>query len=394
MAPGPKEMVAGKATDVENPRDELWMGRAVALARRGEGLTRPNPPVGAVIVRNGEIVGSGYHRGAGLAHAEVLAIAQAGRAARGATLYCTLEPCSTTGRTGPCTGLIVDQGITRVVAAVRDPNPAHRGRGFRVLRKAGIEVLCGVRHAEGKDLIAPFAKWIETGLPYVTLKMGMTLDGRIADAEARSRWITGPASRKAVELMRRRTDALLVGVDTVIADDPCLLPRRPGGRRPYRLVADSHGRTPYRARLFHDGHAEQTILAATEECPLGKRRRIERLGAAVWILPSCDGRVSLKALLWRLGRAGMLRVQCEGGAHLAEALVRAGLVDECVFFIAPSLLGGTASLPVTAGGGWLLQRMPQFEFIEAARVGDDVMLRARPAGTRRVGRGGRACSRV
>jgi diaminohydroxyphosphoribosylaminopyrimidine deaminase/5-amino-6-(5-phosphoribosylamino)uracil reductase len=235
-----------------------WMREALALARRGVGRTRPNPPVGAVVVRDGRVVGRGFHRRAGMAHAEVEALRDAGGAAAGATLYVTLEPCSSWGRTGPCTEAIVAAGIRRVVVAARDPNPKHAGRGFRILRRAGVAVATGVLAAEGRELLAPFSRWVETGLPWVTLKLGMSVDGRLADATGRSQWITSPASRARVQDMRRTADAIIVGVGTALADDPSLTCRRYPASKPWRVIVDSRGRLPLKARVLTDGAAGRT----------------------------------------------------------------------------------------------------------------------------------------
>jgi diaminohydroxyphosphoribosylaminopyrimidine deaminase/5-amino-6-(5-phosphoribosylamino)uracil reductase len=337
------------------------MRKALRLARRGEGGTRPNPPVGAVVVRRGRVVGHGFHRRAGEPHAEALAIRSAGPACRGATLYVTLEPCCTTGRTGPCTEVILRSGIRRVVAAVRDPNPRHCGRGLALLRRRGIEVVEGVCAAEAARLLAPFRKWITTGRPYLTLKMGTTLDGRIADARGRSRWITCPASRSAVGDLRRRVDAVMVGGDTVRADDPSLLPPADGSREgPLRVVVDSRGRVPAGARVLTDGRADRTVVATTSRAGL-----------------AAEG-TSLAWVLRRLGSEGVLHVLCEGGGRIARSLVRAGLVDEFLFFVAPRLLGGDGVAAV-AGPGWALQKGPRLRFVEVRRVGADVMVRAVPS---------------
>ncbi len=240
-----------------------WMLRALELAGCGEGLTRPNPPVGAVLVRHGRIVGEGWHRKAGGAHAEIEALNQAGQNARGATLYVTLEPCSTFGRTPPCTSAILAAGISRVVAAVRDPDPRHRGRGFQLIRRAGIDVVVGCCKHEAAALIAPFARRLVSGRPWVALKLGMTFDGKIADAAGRSRWITGAAARREVQRLRRASDAVLVGSGTILADDPALLPRPRHGRKTCRIVADARGRTPPSAKIFHKTGAGPLIIATT-----------------------------------------------------------------------------------------------------------------------------------
>jgi diaminohydroxyphosphoribosylaminopyrimidine deaminase/5-amino-6-(5-phosphoribosylamino)uracil reductase len=356
--------------------DEIWMRRALDLARRGVGLTRPNPPVGAVVVRNGRQVGEGFHHKAGTPHAEVHALRAAGKQARGATLYVTLEPCCTQGRTPPCTGAIQAAGIRRVVAAVRDPNPAHRGRGFRILRKAGIETACGVCEKEAEDLLAPFASHMTRGRPWVVLKLGATLDGRIADRTGRSRWITSPASRQGVQDLRRAADALLVGSETVRADNPSLFPRPARGRRPLRVVVDGRGRIPASARVLSDGRAADTLLAVSAACPQAALNRYRKCGAQV-VRPAGSGqRVNLKSLMRHLHSLGVLSVLCEGGGTLAGALLRAKLVDEIVWFIAPVLLGGDAR-PALGGTGWTLDAGPKLTRIQWNRSGPDLVIRAR-----------------
>lgn len=354
--------------------DERWMRRALALARRGVGLTRPNPPVGALIVAGGRKVGAGWHQIAGGPHAEVIALLQAGRRARGATLYVTLEPCSTWGRTPPCTDAILAAGLRRVVAAVRDPNPKHAGRGLRLLRRRGVKVAVGICAAEAQELIVPFRQWMLAGRPFVTLKLGLTLDGRIADCRGASRWITSAAARARVQALRRQADAILVGGGTVRADNPRLQPRPAGGRCPWRVVATTSGWLPPRCRLLHDAAARCTIVATTS----AGARRLARVktAARIWALPGRGGQINVRALLQRLGAAGCLHVLCEGGGKLAGALLRAGLVDELQLFVAPKLLGGDAA-PAVAGG-WPLAAAPQFAIRTVERLGPDLLIRARP----------------
>jgi diaminohydroxyphosphoribosylaminopyrimidine deaminase / 5-amino-6-(5-phosphoribosylamino)uracil reductase len=357
---------------------ERWMRRALSLARRAEGMTRPNPPVGAVIVNRGRVVGEGYHRKAGGPHAEIHALNQAGRRARGGTLYVTLEPCSTWGRTPPCTDAILAAGVKTVVAAVRDPNPAHAGRGLRLLSRRGVRIVEGVCAADASALIAPFAKWITTGRPYVTLKLGTTLDGRIADRLYRSRWITGPEAREEVQAMRRRADAIMVGAGTVRADNPSLLPRPPKGRRPWRVIVSSDGRLPAESKVFGDGCARQTIVCVSARCPSEKRRRLAATGAEVVPLPGRKHRVSLASMLRFLWRKGVLHVLCEGGGELAAALVKGGLVDEIVFLIAPRILGSRGPVPAFGGVNWLLGKEPRLTIRSVDRAGDDIVVRAVP----------------
>ncbi len=355
------------------------MRRALELARRGEGLTRPNPPVGAVVVAGGKLVGQGWHHKAGGPHAEVLALKDAGARADGATLYVTLEPCSTWGRTPPCTEAILAAKIARVVVCATDPNPAHAGRGLALLKRKGISIVRGVLEPEGVALIAPFKKWILTRRPYVTLKLGMTLDGRIADGTGSSRWITGPEARVRSHQLRRRCDAILAGRQTVALDDPLLTPRPARGRKPFRVVLVSRGDIPLSARVLNDAFAAQTMVAVTSLCPEKTRRALEKKGAEVLVLPKKKGRPSLEALMKELGRRGLLHVMCEGGGELAASLIQAGCVDEYWFFVAPCLLGGGRSRSAVAGNGWKLGSNPQLVYRSMERVGRDVFIRAVPA---------------
>lgn len=353
------------------------MRRAVELARRGEGLTRPNPPVGAVVVSKGRIVGEGFHRRAGGPHAEVLALRAAGPRTRGATLYVTLEPCCTWGRTPPCTELLLRKGVRRVVVGARDPNAAHAGKGLRQLRRQGVEVTEGVCREEALDLIRPFATWIGTGRPYVTLKLGMSADGKIADRRGHSRWITGAGSRRLVQELRRRADAVMVGARTVRQDDPSLLPRPARGRKPYRVVVCGKRKLPVSAKILRDDAAERTIIAV----PAGaERRRTAPPGAGprVLVVPSTRRGVKLDGLMHRLGRLGILHVLCEGGGRLAEALLKAGLVDELYLFVSPCIVGGDGAVPAVGGTGWVLGDARRLEFTSVERVGRDILIRARP----------------
>ncbi len=352
--------------------DEQWMRRALELARRGEGLTRPNPPVGAVLVKRGQKIGEGFHRIAGGPHAEVVALIDAGKAARGATLYVTLEPCSTWGRTPPCTDALLAAGLARVVVGATDPNPKHAGRGLELLRRKGLKVSAGICRAEAEELIAPFAKHQRTGRPFVTLKLGQTLDGRIADARGSSRWITSPAARERVQALRRRADVILVGGGTIRADDPSLMPRPSEERCPLRVVVTASGKLPPRSQVLRDAFAGCTLIATT---PAGARRLKKiKTKASLWLPPARGSKVDLEKLLMTLGGRGCLHVLCEGGGALAAGLLRAGLVDELLLFIAPKILGGDARPAI--GDGWLLAQAPQFEIRDTARIGSDVLIRA------------------
>jgi diaminohydroxyphosphoribosylaminopyrimidine deaminase/5-amino-6-(5-phosphoribosylamino)uracil reductase len=356
-------------------QDERWMREAVRLARLGAGLTRPNPPVGAVVVRGGRVVGRGYHRKAGGAHAEVYALRQAGGRAKGATLYVTLEPCSTWGRTPPCTDAVVAAGIRRVVVGARDPNPRHAGRGLRLLKRAGIQVDEQRGADEAGELIRPFASLMQRKRPWVILKLAASLDGRIADATGQSKWISGSASREVVQSMRRQGDAIMVGAGTVVADDPSLLPRPAGGRRPYRVIVDSRGRVPPTAKVFQGDSESVTVVATTRQCGNARRRAYAGAGGAVWILPATRQGVSLSALMRRLAGLGVMSVLVEGGGALAESLLKACLVDEVVMFIAPLVIGG-GGVDAVGGQGWALNRAPRLHVQEVRRSGEDVMIRA------------------
>lgn len=374
-----------------NAHDEIWMHEALGLARRGEGLTRPNPPVGAVVVRAGRIVGRGWHRKAGGPHAEVYALRQAGKLAAGAVIYVTLEPCSTWGRTPPCTDAIIKAGIRKVVVAIPDPNPRHAGKAFRLLRKAGIEVVCGLCDLEAEALLAPFASSMLRHRPWVTLKLAQSLDGRIADSAGCSKWISGGKSRELVQELRRRVDAIMVGAGTVMADDPSLMPRPAKGRNPYRIIVDAAGKVSPSSRVFRDEYAEHTILATTKRCSAQRKIAYAARGAQVIVLPADGTGVSLHSLMRRLGQQGILHVLCEGGGELAASLIKADLMDEFVLFTAPVILGGNA-VPAIGGTGWPLSGAPRLKTVEMRRVGDDVMFRYQKQG-KESKRGASICSR-
>ncbi len=357
---------------------EDWMIKAMSLAREGEGMTRPNPPVGALVVNNGKLVGKGYHQRAGGPHAEVIALKDAGGAADGGTLYVTLEPCSTFGKTPPCTQVIIRHGIQRVVVATRDPNPMHRGRGLSILRKSGVNVIEGVCSDQAQRLIRPFSKWVITGCPYLTLKLGMSLDGKIADLHGCSRWITGSDSRRMVQSLRRAADAILVGADTVCMDDPSLLPKPSGRRKPFRIVVDARGRVPVSAQVLTDHARHQTIMVTTKLCSIRRRRSWLAQGAQVWIVRGTSKGVSLTDLSRKLGKHDILHVLCEGGSQVASELIRAKLVDEYRFFIAPRIMGGKKAVSAVGGSGWRLESSPMLVFTECCYLGNDIMIRAEP----------------
>jgi len=329
--------------------DERFMGRALELAAEGLGETSPNPAVGCVVVRAGRVVGEGLHRRAGGPHAEVEALARAGARARGATIYVNLEPCAHEGRTPPCAPLVRDSGVVRVVAAVRDPNPLVAGRGLALLRRAGVEVATGVLAPEASRLNERFLVAARTGRPFVLLKAAHTLDGRIATASGHSRWITSAAQRRQARWLRRLHDAVLVGIDTVLADDPLLLPS-PRTRRPVaRVVLDSHLRLPVAGRLARSAGAGAPVLVFTGRAVPSRRRRLEDAGVEVVEVASSKGRISLERALEVLGGRGMTSVMVEGGSEVLGSFLAARLVDQVALFRAPLLLGGRGSRPAFGG---------------------------------------------
>jgi len=351
------------------------MDQALALACRAEGLTRPNPPVGAILVKKGKKIGQGWHKKAGGPHAEVLALRQAGKAACGATLYVTLEPCSTTGRTPPCSQAILRAKVSRVVVAIVDPNPQHAGRGLRQLRKAGIRVDLGACAEAARNLIAPFACHMLKKRPFFTLKLGLSLDGRLADFKYSSRWITGPEAREVVQAMRRTSDAILVGAGTVRHDNPSLWPRPDKQRNPWRVVLVHKAPLPTQAQIFTDTHVSRTLVAAPKGWAPSCARKLRGQGVTVLELPRTR---LLSSMARELGKLGILRVLCEGGGILAGNLLKANLVDEFCVFLSPMLMGG----PVGATGKtvWSLPQAPRFRVREIRAVGKDFLLRLSPEG--------------
>ncbi len=347
---------------------------ACRLAQKAAGRTSPNPQVGAVLVRQGKIVGSGYHRFAGGDHAEIIALKRAGAKARGAILYLTLEPCSHQGRTPPCTGALIRAGIKEVVCGVKDPNPLVAGRGFRQLRRAGVKVRVGLLEDECRSLIEDFAKYITRRMPFVTLKLAATLDGRIATSTGDSRWVSGAESRHTVHRMRNEIDAVLVGSGTVTADDPQLTCRIARGRNPWRVILDSRLRIPLSARVLRHKDAGRTIVAAGAGVAPAKVRALKALGAQVWRLPLRQNKVAWRPLLRKLAEAGIVSVMIEGGGATAASALEEKIVDKIMFFYAPKILGGDGR-PMLEGLGF--HRMKSAVIVKDLRVkksGGDLMV--------------------
>ncbi len=333
------------------PHEHL-MRRALELAALGLGRTSPNPAVGAVVAHGNAIVGEGYHRRAGEPHAERVALANAGEAARCADIYVSLEPCCHHGRTPPCTEAIIEAGISRVFYSVSDPDPRCAGGGEAALQAAGLEVRGGVLEEDGCRLLGGYIRHRRSGLPLVTCKLAMSLDGRIATRTGDSRWITSEASRRIVHELRNHSDAVIVGVGTVLADDPALTTRGvPGGRDALRVIMDSSGRTPPDAQVIREESNARCMIVCTDAAPPENLRALEAAGAEVLVLPETDDRVDLRALTQELGRRGALNVLIEGGGELAAGALEAGVVDRVLLFYAPIIIGGTEAVPGVAGTG-------------------------------------------
>ena len=358
--------------------DQRFMFRALDLAARARGLTSPNPMVGALVVRDGIVVGEGFHPAAGQPHAEIEALTAAGAHARGATLYVTLEPCVHQGRTPPCAPAVVEAGIRRVVVATSDTNPLVAGRGLATLRAAGLEVVDGVLAAQAVALNRVFLSAMRERRPHVTLKAAATLDGKIADLHGTSKWITGEAARAEAHRLRSEADAIVVGIGTVLADDPALTVRLEGRwpREPLRVVLDSSARTPISARLIQGATPSRALIAVGAAAPDERILALENAGAQVVRCPGVDRRASLIALLSELFTRDVRGVLVEGGAEVAASFVDADLVDRVAMFFAPLVLGGRAAPPVVGGVGRELKRGLALEPLEVRRVGDDLFVEA------------------
>ncbi|MBF0455631.1 MAG: bifunctional diaminohydroxyphosphoribosylaminopyrimidine deaminase/5-amino-6-(5-phosphoribosylamino)uracil reductase RibD [Magnetococcales bacterium] len=352
------------------------MDHALRLAARAVGRTRPNPVVGCVVVANGKVVGRGFHPKAGAPHAERFALQEAGEKARGATVYVTLEPCSHTGRTPPCADALIQAGVGRVVAAMTDPNPQVSGRGMRRLADAGIQVVVGVREREAQHLNQPFITWITQGRPMVTLKMAASLDGKTATRTGESQWITGPEARKRVQSMRNQHDVVMVGIGTVLADDPRLNCRLPGGRDPIRLVVDSHLRIPDTATLY-DASSTAPLMVATlkKNSPERIKKVMDRQVQVILCQETATGQVDLLDLMGQLGEREITSVLSEAGGILSDALLQAGVVDRLALFLAPKLIGGQEAPGLFKGEG--IQRLAQAREVDnlvVTQIGRDLLL--------------------
>jgi len=358
-------------------QDEVFMQRALDLAAKALGRTSPNPAVGAVIVRGGRVIGEGFHRRAGLPHAEVEALQRVNGTARGATLYVNLEPCAHHGRTPPCAEALIAAGLKRVVVGIVDPNPLVRGRGLRRLRQAGIAVTTGILREECERLNEDFAVFIRTGRPLVTLKLAASLDGRIATASGDSHWISGERSRRLVHELRNRADAVLVGAETVRVDDPQLTCRMRGGRDPLRVILDGRLTISPAARVCTQRSTAPTLVVTTAESGQGEKRRLlEQQGVEILCLPGDQGRVPLRPLLEMLGRREVKHVLIEGGGQVAAAALAEGVVDKVLFFYGPLLLGSESRPMIGPLGIDRVAAGLKLHTIELGRLGDDVLVTA------------------
>lgn len=352
--------------------------RALELAERGRGSVEPNPLVGAVVVNDDQVVGEGWHQRYGEAHAEVNALSAAGDAARGATLYVTLEPCCHFGKTPPCTEAIIRAGIRRVVASMPDPFPQVAGQGFEQLRAVGIEVKVGVGEREAQEQNAPYLKLLHTGRPYVIAKWAMTVDGKIASHSGDSRWVTGEAARRRVHELRGRMDAIIVGIGTVLADDPLLTARPPGPRTPVRVVLDSQLRLPPQSRLVQTVGVAKVLIVHSPQANAESRRQLEQAGCELLAVPSTEGRPIIRGVLETLGRRRFTNVLVEGGSTVLGSFLDARDIDEVYAFIAPKLVGGSrAPSPVGGSGVARMASAPRLTGCSVEPIGEDWLIRGR-----------------
>jgi diaminohydroxyphosphoribosylaminopyrimidine deaminase / 5-amino-6-(5-phosphoribosylamino)uracil reductase len=361
---------------------EKFMRVALGFARKGVGKTSPNPAVGAVIVRKGQVVAAGFHHKAGAPHAEVEALNRLGGNARpGDTLYVTLEPCNHFGRTPPCTQAILEKGVRKVVVGMKDPNPQVTGGGCEVLSAQGVDVVTGVLEGECRRLNEWFVTYVTEGRPFVIAKTAMTLDGWTATSSGHSRWVTNERSRDWVHRLRNQVDGILVGVGTVMADDPLLTTRlRKGrGRDPVRIIVDTNLRVPMNARVLGHGKGSKTLIAVSEEVAGRRLKRLERKDVSFLVCPEKEGRIDLRALMDMLGKRSITSVLLEGGATLMGAMIREKLVDKFCIFKAPKILGASDGRPMALGQG--PSRMDQsilLKDVQVRRFGDDILVMGYP----------------
>lgn len=365
-----------------NQNDLKFMKDAIRLATKGLGRTSPNPAVGAVIVRDGRVIASGYHKKAGQNHAEVEALSMiGGKGIADDIMYITLEPCNHYGRTPPCTEAILKSGIKNVVVGMSDPNPEVAGGGSEFLRHKGIHVVSGILEAECRRLNEGFIKFITTGRPFVIAKSALTLDGWSATLTGDSKWITNEKSRNFVHRLRDRADGIMVGVGTIITDDPSLTarPKNLRARDPVRIIVDTHLRIPHNAKVLNHNSGSNTIVVTGDKAPLALLRKIEKAGVSTMICPVKDNRINLASLMDTLGKMSITSLLVEGGAELIGAMIRERLIDKFYIFKAPRILGGDDGLPMAMGKGpQKIEQSISLRDIEIKRFGDDILISGYP----------------
>ncbi|HCU80624.1 MAG TPA: bifunctional diaminohydroxyphosphoribosylaminopyrimidine deaminase/5-amino-6-(5-phosphoribosylamino)uracil reductase RibD [Chloroflexi bacterium] len=360
---------------------EEYMEYALGLAVKAQGRTSPNPMVGAVLVKDGHIVGEGFTNPAGGPHAEIVALTEAGKSAKGSTVYVTLEPCAHYGRTGPCADALIAAGVKEVYSAIEDPNPDVNGKGHARLRDAGIPVHTGISQSAAAEINKPFFKYVVSGQPWVTAKFAVSLDGKIATNMGESQWITGEQSRQRVHHMRNVTDAILVGAGTVLVDNPNLTTRLQDNtdniRNPLRIVVDSSGRVSPKARVYHPDTPGNSVLATTSQAKASHCKQLESQGVKIWNLPEdANGRVNLNSLLDKIGEEGMLTLLVEGGSEILGAFVADGLMDQVCAFFAPIIIGGKdAPGPVGEPGIGRLTDALHLSNVVTENIGDDILVK-------------------
>jgi len=357
--------------------DVKFMREALRQARKGLGRTSPNPAVGAVIVREGRILAKGYHRKAGLAHAEVEALSQLGGRADRGTLYVTLEPCNHYGKTPPCTEAILRGGIKRVVVGMNDPNPRVSGGGNEFLRNKGIDVTTGILETDCRRLNEAFIKFVTSGRPFVIVKSALTLDGWTATAGGHSKWITNEKSRRFVHRLRDQVDAVLVGIGTLLADNPLLTVRlnRTCNRDPLRIIVDTHLRTPLDAKILNQASSSDTLIVVGSQVTGREQKRFQKQGVSTLVCPMKAGMIDLAALMGILGNMSVTSLLVEGGSLITGSMLRERLVDKFYIFKAPKVLGGEDGIPMAAGPGpKRMDQCPVLKDIHVRRFDDDTLI--------------------
>ena len=359
------------------PKDIHFMKQALALAKRGRGFVHPNPLVGAVLVKNNQIIGRGFHACLGKAHAEVNAFRSARRRAEGAALYVTLEPCAHFGKTPPCIDGIIQNKIREVVVGAMDPNPLVSGKGIKILKKAGIKVRCGILKSECEALNADYDYWTKKKIPYAVVKIAQSLDGKIATKTGESRWITGEAARSFSHVLRAGSDAILVGVNTVLKDDPLLSTRSRKSRSPVKVILDSRLRTPLTAKIFSKDSPGKVLLAVTKKAQAHQWKKFEGK-AEIILVREKNGKTALRELFYTLAKMGIVRVLIEGGGEVIADAFAEDLVREAYFFIAPKIIGGREAVPSVGGKGIArLQDAVRLKNSEIRKIGGDFLIHAK-----------------